>query len=158
MAYANNYKELVSQFAIKAAQALESVSSDLEDQFTSSIRRKFDQEGSHSYVHRLHGLYSGDNVHSKIQHYQKKGEILLWDDTRPAFSWFGTRIRSRSDTLLMKWINEGLWLDVYDWIEAGRPDDLEPYRRPAIHLLSAIKQDIAKRDDIFNNIVSYIEK
>ena len=158
MAYANNYKDLIAQFAQAAAQALDKVSEDMEDQFTSTIQRKFDQEGSRTYRHRYKGMYSGHNMHHNIKQYQKKAEIMLYDNTRPAFSWFGTRIHSRSDTLLMKWINEGLWLDVYDWIEAGRPSDIEPFRRPAIKLLPAIKEDIAKRNDIFEEIISLMEK
>lgn len=158
MAYANNYRELIEQFSKVAAQALETVSEDMENQFTETVQEKFDQEGSRTYGHRGRGMYSGNNVHHNVRQFQTKAEIMLYDNTKPAFSWFGTRIRSKSDTLLMKWINEGLWLDVYDWIEAGRPSDIEPFRRPAIKLLPAIKEDIADRDDIFRKIVSLMEK
>lgn len=158
MAYANNYKELIAQFSQQARKALEQVAPKLEAQFTDTVQHKFDREGSTTYRHRNKGMYSGHNVHHKTNYFQKKGEIFLWDNTRPGFSWFGTRIKSRSDTLLMNWINEGLWLDVYDWIEAGRPDDIEPFRRPAIRLLPAIREDIEQRDDVFREIASLMEK
>lgn len=157
---AKNYEELLKLVTSRAVEGMRKYSDIAQQAFSEGVHDKMyeRQLWFEDDFHRPDGITSGKNV---ISHYRDNGKVRrmeIMDITRPAPSLTGSSIVPDDPTMFFRWINEGEWFDIFNWLSVGAPPfDKDQFYRAPIKILPAARDEVSKSKFI-DRVGRYIEK